>query len=426
MRIIAGLAALLLGGVAHAADPAEPIVVGVGGFDWSGFYVGVGGGAGAVVHELSSPFLGGIALNGIGGEGVFGEVTVGYDHLFGERLLVGVFADGRYGGISTDLDIPAIPFGASVELDYGFDVGLRLGYLVTPETLGYVLGGYSWQHFDATTSIPGIAYDWDADGFVVGAGIETVLSGNWTLKTEYRYAQYSSEDFGSGGLIEAEPSTHTVHAGINYRFGADGGAASTFETPGYDWTGLTIGASAGAGGLVHDIDIPPLGGFGFNGIGAEGVFGEVSVGYDWEFGGSWVVGVMADARYSTISTDLVVGPFLSASIDADWGWDVLARIGHKVGDSTLVYAIGGYSWQHFDVDVGTPAIGSIYDWGAGGYSVGGGIETALSERTALNLEYRYSAYEGEDIIAGLGGPAGLVDISPSSHTVRVGLKVKLF
>ena len=56
----------------------------------------------------------------------------------------------------------------------------------------------------------------------------------------------------------------------------------------------------------------------------------------------------------------------------------------------------------------------------------GGIETALSERTTLGLEYRYAAYSGEDFIAGLGGPAGLVDVSPSSHTVRLGLKVKLF
>jgi outer membrane immunogenic protein len=423
MRIIAGLTAMLLSGGAHAADLLQPPL---SAFNWSGFYIGVGGGAGAVVHELNSPFLGGVALNGIGGEGVFGEVTIGYDHVFAERLLVGVFADARYGGIGTDLDIPDLALSGSIDAKYGFDVGLRLGYLVTPSTLGYVLGGYSWQRFDLSTSIPGIAYDWNADGFVVGAGLETVLSGNWTLKTEYRYAQYSGEDFGSGGLIVAKPSTHTVHAGLNYRFGAEGGAAASFQGPVYNWTGLHIGASVGAGGLVHDLDVPPLGGFGFNGIGAEGVFGEVSVGYDWEFGGGWVVGAMANARYSSVSTTLDVGPLVNASVDADWGYDILARFGRKLGDSTLVYALGGYSWQHFEVDISNPALGNVYDWGASGYSVGGGIETALSERTTLGLEYRYSAYSGEDFIAGLGGPAGLVDVSPSSHTVRLGLKVKLF
>jgi len=37
------------------------------------------------------------------------------------------------------------------------------------------------------------------------------------------------------------------------------------------------------------------------------------------------------------------------------------------------------------------------------------------------VEYRYSAYEGEDF-----GAPGFIDLKPSSHTVRAGLKFKLF
>ena len=65
----------------------------VAGYNWSGFYVGVGVGVGANVSELSSRLLPGISLDGIGGEGVFGELTVGYDHMISPRFLFGALAD---------------------------------------------------------------------------------------------------------------------------------------------------------------------------------------------------------------------------------------------------------------------------------------------------------------------------------------------
>lgn len=411
-RILLAFSALSLSTGAYAADRVIPEG---SGHDWSGFYVGVGTGAGAVVHDVDLAGL--LGFDGIGGEGVFGEVSVGYDRLVGPRFLVGAFLDGRLGNIGTRLEIPGGAIDA--EARYGFDAGVRLGYLVTPSTLAYVLGGYSWQRFELASSPAGLDFDWDADGYVLGAGIETALTGNLTLKTEYRYAAYGAEDFGTGGLLALKSSMHTMRAGLNYRFGFDSGAPASFETPAYDWTGFYVGGAVGAGGLAHDVD---LGGglLGFNGIGAEGVSGEVSVGYDHEFAGGWVAGVSIGGRYSSIATKLSA-PGFALSVDADYGFDVLGRLGMKLGDATLAYVVGGYSWQHFDIDISTPPVGSVYDWGAHGYSVGAGVEAALSERTAVNVEYRYSAYEGEDF-----GAPGFIDLKPSSHTVRAGLKFKLF
>ena len=42
-------------------------------------------------------------LNGLGGEGVFGELNAGYNHDFG-NWVAGVMVDGSYSGISTELD----------------------------------------------------------------------------------------------------------------------------------------------------------------------------------------------------------------------------------------------------------------------------------------------------------------------------------
>ena len=119
---------------------------------------------------------------------------------------------------------------------------------------------------------------------------------------------------------------------------------------------------------------------------------------------------MVDGRYSGISTDLGFSNFKT-----DYGFDILGRVGMKVNPSTLAYVLGGYSWAHFR----SPAFGGPGDvsWGGSGFSVGGGLETAVATNTTLGIEYRYAHFSDKDI-------GGTVKIEPTSHTVRVGLKYK--
>jgi len=140
--LLGAVSAVALVSAAHAADVVQPVEAPAG-FNWSGAYVGVGGGFGASVHRFSVDPL--IDFNGIGGNGVFGEVTAGYDYMVSERLLLGGFIDANIGNIGPSISFP----GADIDLTnaYGFDVGLRAGYLLNPTTLGYVLGGYTWNHF---------------------------------------------------------------------------------------------------------------------------------------------------------------------------------------------------------------------------------------------------------------------------------------
>jgi outer membrane immunogenic protein len=406
-RLIAALAASFFAGSAYAADfLVQPAF---DGYNWSGFYIGAGGGVGAGVHELNIP-AGPVNFNGIGAEGIFGEVTIGYDFLVTPRFLLGAYADFRFGGIDTTLSAPG--FSASLDAEYGFDILARAGYLFTPRTLGYLLGGYTWQHFDL--SVPGFGnYDWDSSGYVLGFGMETAIAEKITLKTEYRYSDYSSEDLFAAGFVTTEPSYHTFHVGLNYRFNG-GSTAVGFATPAYHWTGFYVGLAGGAGAIVHDVTIPATATF--NGIGGEGVLGELSVGYDYEFANGFVAGVMADARLSNLETTLTA-PGFGASVEADYGFDILARLGMKVNDATLAYLLGGYSWQNFDVTV--PGLASDLDWDSSGFSVGGGLETAMSDRLSVNVEYRYSQYNDESFF-------GVVSLEPSMHTVRAGVKWKLF
>lgn len=405
---------------AHAADVVQPVEA--SGFNWSGIYVGFGVGAEANVHELgtdSAP----ISLNGIGGEGVYGELTVGYDYMVSPRFLLGGILDAHVGNIETTLDADGL--SASIQETYGFDAGLRVGYLFTPNTLGYVLGGYSWQKYKLDTNA-GFGLDWDQSGYFVGGGVETAINSNWTIKTEYRYTRFGTANILSDlgvpdGILNTDTSRHTFQVAANYRFNAQNGGGATFETPAYNWTGFYVGGGLGSGASVHQINVPPLGDLEFNGLGGEGAFGELNIGYDHDFG-SWVAGVMVDARYSGMTSKLDLGGG-SINVDTDYGFDVLGRVGMKMNESTLAYALAGYSWQHFDLNASDP-IGDILDWGSSGFSVGGGLETALSSNVTVGLEYRYSQFAKKDFSSELSLPDDSITSTSSFHTVRLGAKYK--
>ncbi|CDX53248.1 Outer membrane protein [Mesorhizobium plurifarium] len=425
--LLGAVSAVALMSAAHAADVVQEQAA--PGFNWSGVYVGFGVGAGANVHKLSSDFAPGVSLNGIGGEGIFGQATVGYDYMVSQRFLLGGLIDAHVGTIKTSLDVGALGgLSADVKETYGFDVGVRAGYLLTPSTLGYVLGGYAWQKYKLDTNA-GFGMDWDQGGYFVGAGVETAINSNWTLKGEYRYTRFSTKDdllsqFGApDGALNLDTSRHTFEVAASYRFNANDGGAASFETPSYNWTGFYVGGGLGAGAVVHQIEIPPAD-IKANGLGGEGVFGEASIGYDQDMG-SWVIGGLVDARLSGIKSKLDLGGLLggvdSVSFNTDYGFDVLGRIGMKVNEATLAYALAGYSWQHFKLDAPAPL---DVDWGSSGFSVGAGLETALSDKMTVGIEYRYSQFAKEDFSDVFPIPSGLANTTPSFHTVRIDAKYK--
>lgn len=425
--LLGAVSAVALANAAYAADAIveEPVAVAASGYNWSGLYVGVGVGVGTSVHGvgLDSPFTD-LYLNGIGGDGIFGQISVGYDYMVSPRFLIGAFADANLGNIGPELDASPL-IDATLENKYGFNVGARVGYLFNPSTLGYALGGYSWQRFelDGTLLGEGFNFEEDRSGFVVGAGIETVLGGAWTLKTEYRYAYYGDDtvfSFPAGddnADIYVEPSTHTFMLGVNYKLGAESGGPA-IEVPAYNWTGFYLGVAGGAGAAVTEIS---GGGASFDGLGGEGVLGEITAGYDYDFG-SFVAGVQVGAHYGDIKSELDLsfgGPSAEIDATADYGFDLLARVGAKVNESTLAYVIGGYSWQNFELEGSAPGGGTdtIEEWDVGGFSIGGGIETALTSNTTVGFEYRYTQFEDADLFDG-------ADVETSTQTARITAKYK--
>src|SRR5262245_25196712 len=110
-RLILGVAAaLLLAGPAVAdglPDRGRVKDIDTPTPKWTCFDIGGGVGGGAVVHELSVDYYGQnlLTFDGVGGEGVFGTVIIGYDRLIRPGWVAGVFADYDFSNISTDVSV---------------------------------------------------------------------------------------------------------------------------------------------------------------------------------------------------------------------------------------------------------------------------------------------------------------------------------
>jgi outer membrane immunogenic protein len=241
-RLILGVAAaLLLSAGQAAADglPSKGVVKAaapIAGPNWNGFYVGVGVGAGAMVlkdvqsaYYTHEDYTQSATFDGIGGDGIFGTVTVGYDRVIRPGWVAGVFADYDFSNI-THSERFSEGGGFSIDHDNAFSIGARLGVLANASTLLYATGGYTQakfgfgDYFDRSESGT-FASDKTFHGYFVGAGVETFLRDNWTLKLEYRFSQFDKETvFALDTICEQdretlEPSMHTARLVLSYKFG---------------------------------------------------------------------------------------------------------------------------------------------------------------------------------------------------------------
>lgn len=103
----------------------------------------------------------------------------------------------------------------SIELDpeYTFEFSGRAGYLVSDNALLYLRGGYQNSRVEATlveAGQPTLRDKDNADGWLVGAGLEYGIGNNLRTRIEYRYSDLGNE----GG----DWDRHQILAGVLWNF----------------------------------------------------------------------------------------------------------------------------------------------------------------------------------------------------------------
>ena len=191
-----------------------------------------------------------------------------------------------------------------------------------------------------------------------------------------------------------------------------------------NWTGIYGGVAAGGGMGFGKTTAAAGGGSASFDSGGQGLLGGVFVGADYQFAPQMLAGVMGDFTWQGLqSTFNVMGPGGGAFLSAEQNrqWSVMGRVGYLPVPSTLLYAAGGYSQLnvHGTASATLAGGGSVFasrDSTFSGFTVGPGIETAITGGWTTRLEYRYSQFEQKDV-------AGL-SFQPSNHTIRAGLSYK--
>lgn len=432
---LAVLAALTLATPAlsqtNAAIPAQAY-----GPVWTGFYVGAAFGGGALVNKVNTSG-GGAALNldGLGSSGVLGSIYGGVDYQILPKAIIGALAEASWSGFqsSASAQVPGAGATANTSAGLGWSLLGRAGILANPSTLLYLVGGYTGQNISTSgTAVAGGAVasfsrNDTVHGWTVGPGFETMLTGGWSAKLEYRYSQFGSTT-PSGTAINLTPSTQAIRAGLTYRLGGLSAAAVDDSPPSRplatNWTGFYGGVAGGGGVAVNNVSTN-FGGASASLTGAgQGLLGSVFAGADYQFAPQALVGLMGDFTWTGLQSTASLsagGANASISAQANRAWSVMARVGYLPTPATLLYAAAGYAGQNITSTATAFAGGgsafASQDNTFHGWTVGPGVETVVTGGWTTRLEYRYSQFQQQQILSGVG-------IQPETHTIRAGLAYK--
>jgi outer membrane immunogenic protein len=177
---------------------------------WAGFYVGAMGG---YANQDTSDF----ALSG-----GFGGGTVGYNWQTGIYVF-GIEADAAGADISATASIPGVA-SAEDKLRALGTVRGRFG-VTFQQMLFYGTAGFAWADERVSASSPlgvSISDTNTRTGWTAGGGVEVMFAPHWSVKGEYLYRSFDSENFFAGivpgGIDSGKLNIHSGQVGVNYHF----------------------------------------------------------------------------------------------------------------------------------------------------------------------------------------------------------------
>lgn len=196
-------------GAADMAAKASPVSTD----PWTGFYLG------ANVANVS---------------GWIGGFQLGYNYQIG-RFVAGIEGNFDWAGINNNFTCSANGSAqfCTAESEWLATVVGRAGGIFGSALL-YVDGGVAWTRDTITSVVAGDSFlgSQIRPGWIVGMGVEYLLSHNWSAKVEYDYMNFGNrpitvtDSLGNSLPEGAKPTMQLLKAGFNYRFNGLGMDAS--------------------------------------------------------------------------------------------------------------------------------------------------------------------------------------------------------
>lgn len=175
------------------------------------------------------------------------------------------------------------------------------------------------------------------------------------------------------------------------------------DTPAFSWAGAYGGIQGGAGWLDGE--------FSAGGLSAKqdfdgGVIGGF-VGYNWQLSNGFVAGIEGDVDYNFNKEDIG-----GADVGTDWAGSVRGRVGYAF-DRVMVYGAAGWTITNGFVD----GLGIDENETFNGWTVGAGVDVAVTDKIFVRGEYRYNDFGSKDIVPGLKADL-------DQNVIKVGVGVK--
>lgn len=205
----------------------------------------------------------------------------------------------------------------------------------------------------------------------------------------------------AAGLIATTALAGAASAADIYAPPPPAPSASYSPTSAFSWTGAYIGAMGG-----YEWGKASGGGESWN---ADGWTGGAYAGYNWQVDPNFVLGLEADISASGSDGTGMSG----TNVKNNWNGTVRARAGVAF-DRILVYGTGGFAGGGLKVNDGTISESK----GVSGWTVGGGVEAAITNNVTTRLEYRYTDLGTHNV-----APApGSINFKSNEVLAGVGLK----
>jgi len=190
------------------------------------------------------------------------------------------------------------------------------------------------------------------------------------------------------------------------------GAAPAAPPAGFVWSGGYVGLHGGYAWTNSKVNVdsdPAADVDGLNG----GLLG-VHAGYNWQLDGNFVGGIEVDVEHAWTKKDILFFNELFARGGTDWQGSARLRAGYAI-DRTMVFVTGGVALANASVEM------PIFDYNESrtfvGWTLGAGIDHALSDNWIASLEYRYNDFGSKSF------PQG-VKVDLNQQTVRAGISYK--